>query len=116
MSYSRFSSNDFQCDVYCYESAEGFMVHVAGNRVVFDEELPAPVSLEDVEEFVRRDQRVLAMVATAGREPIGLPHDGETFVLDTPGACADKLVELAALGYVVPQTAIDALREEAAEE
>ena len=36
MSYCRWSSDDFQCDVYVYESvAGGFVTHVAANRVVF---------------------------------------------------------------------------------
>lgn len=49
-------------------------------------------------------------------KPIGLPHDGEDFDDDTPDECADRLEHLRALGYRVPQYAIDALREEAKEE
>ena len=44
---------------------------------------------------------------------IGLPEDGETFNDATAGDCADRLEYLRALGYQVPQYAIDALREEA---
>lgn len=47
--------------------------------------------------------------------PIGLPHDGDQFNHDTPGECADWLLELRALGYFVPQYAIDALQAEAAQ-
>lgn len=43
---------------------------------------------------------------------IGLPHDGGRFNDDTPGECADTLLMLRSCGYIVPQYAIDALREE----
>ena len=43
---------------------------------------------------------------------IGLPEDGETFNDATAEDCADRLEYLRALGYRVPQYAIDALREE----
>jgi hypothetical protein len=40
MSYCRWSSNDFQCDVYVYEDvAGGWTTHVACNRVVYSEPL-----------------------------------------------------------------------------
>ena len=44
---------------------------------------------------------------------IGLPMDGETFNDATAEACASLLEALRALGYRVPQYAIDSLREEA---
>lgn len=46
---------------------------------------------------------------------IGLPHDGESFNDDTASECADRLERLRALGYIIPQYAIDALRKEAME-
>ena len=46
---------------------------------------------------------------------IGLPHDGDSFDDADQEACADRLEYLKGLGYVVPQYAIDALREEAEE-
>jgi hypothetical protein len=44
---------------------------------------------------------------------IGLPHDGEAFCDATAEECASRLRELRAMGYHVPQHAIDALTEEA---
>jgi len=32
MSYCRWSSNNFNCDLYCYHSDWGFETHVAGGR------------------------------------------------------------------------------------
>jgi hypothetical protein len=116
MSYCRWSSDDFQCDVYVYEHVHGgWTTYVAGRRCVLAEPLPAPVSLQDDPDawFARR-KRVMEMVDAAELVDIGLPHDGESFSDLTPNDCADRLEGLRAMGYVVPQYAIDALREEAA--
>lgn len=44
MSYCRFSTDDYQCDVYVYEDVGGWWsTHVAGNRPVYAEPLPDPV-------------------------------------------------------------------------
>jgi hypothetical protein len=118
MSYCRWSSEDFQCDVYAYESVHGgFMVHVAGNRVIFTEPLPeeVPLGKDSIKAFMDRHQKVMAMVDAAERMPIGLPHDGDDFCENDANACADRLESLRELGYRVPQCAIECLREEAAE-
>lgn len=47
--------------------------------------------------------------------PIGKPQDGQTFSDPSPEDCANRLEGLRAMGYRVPQYAIDALREEARE-
>lgn len=43
------------------------------------------------------------------------PQAGQTYNDPTPGACADRLEALRRAGFNVPQSAIDRLREEAAE-
>lgn len=116
MSYCRWSSDDFQCDVYVYESVGGgFVTNVAGMRVVFEEPLPQPVPFDKdhLDAFLARHDQVLAMVDAATREPIGLPYDGEDFVDPDAGTCADRLEALRRIGYRVPDYAIEALREEA---
>lgn len=118
MSYCRWSSDDGQCEAYVYEHvAGGFMIHLANTRPVLTEPLPDPVPFEAsrLGEWIARRKVVMAMNRAAERKPIGLPHDGETFCEDTAGECAGRLEQLKALGYNVPQYAIDALREEAAE-
>ena len=117
MSYCRWSSDDYQCDLYVYESDMGFEIHVAGNRLVFDEPLPppAPPPNVDFDAWYQRHRTVRDMVQSARRKPIGLPNDGETYVLSEPGAAADQLVALRAVGYRFPERVIDLLREEQAE-
>jgi hypothetical protein len=81
MSYCRWSSMDFTCDIYAYESDGGFVVHVASGRFV-DE------SREET-------------------KPIGLPHDGATYYHDTEDEMFATMKELAAEGYNVPPHLIE---------
>lgn len=116
MSYCRFSSDDFQCDVYVYaDCMGGYTTHVAGNRIVYKKPLPPPVPFEDVNAYMKRDLKIMKMVDKASHVKIGLPCDGETYNDATPDECANRLESLKAMGYRVPQYAIDALREEAIE-
>jgi hypothetical protein len=113
MSYCRFSSDDFQCDVYVYEDCMGgWTTHVAGRRHVLKKPLPPPVDISDFKAWIRRDRKVRRILDRAKMVDIGLPHDGECFNDPTPGECADRLEELRVLGYRVPQYAIDQLRTE----
>jgi hypothetical protein len=118
MSYCRWSSDDYTCDVYVYEDvSSGWTTHVASNRVVWDDRRPAPVpfdtsSDEAFKRWFGRGREVMDLLDVMPRREIGLPHDGETFSDDTPGECAETLLMLKSLGYNVPQDAIDALRDE----
>jgi len=119
MSYCRWSSDDFRCDVYVYGAAEGYVTHVAGRRPIFTEQMPEAVIEpgEDgfnAERWLARHQKVMGIVQRSEHEDISLPHAGESFVDATPGEAADRLEALLALGYNVPRYAIDELREEAA--
>jgi len=112
MSYCRWSSDDFQCDVYVYASDRGWTTHVAGRRHVFTEPLPVVVEDASAREMFKRHEIVSEMVERAELVDIGLAHDGETFDDDTPGECADRLEYLRSCGYNIPQYAIDELRDE----
>ncbi len=117
MSYCRFSSDDFQCDVYVYESDMGYEVHVANYKTNFHEPTPAPIKLtpENILEYVDRVNKVLEMLEKADKQPIGLPHDGESYCFDTALQAANCLIQLKVVGYRVPQCAIDSLLEESEE-
>lgn len=124
MSYSRWSSNDFQCDVYVYEAEEGFVIHVASNRITWLVDLPPHYEWEeggfDFDQWYARSRIMSDLIddeTTHTRAPIGLPHDGETFsYIETPGECATQLVELRDMGYQVPDSVIKDLQEEETEE
>ena len=141
MSYCRFSSNNFWCDVYVYEDVNGgWTTHVAANRHIIRPipQLPSwwitCLGRYDIDaKRVLYPNRFIAAFAwvwlriyftfmrlhnwsvdVIPRRKIGLPLDGRSFNDDTPIGCVVRLEELRALGYKVPQSAIDALREEAA--
>lgn len=141
MSYCRFSSMNWMCDVYVYESCEGgWMTHVADNRRIFPPipdinimRMPTFGRTHDME--TRRFSYPSRLHQLAGRaclsfwafwhrqvhmrsldlipsRKIGLAHDGESFSDDGAEECADRLEWLRSEGYNVPQYAIDALRDD----
>lgn len=114
MSYCRWSSDDYQCDVYVYHDVHGgWTTHVAGRRHVPPEPLPEPVAYrDDPGGWMERHTAVMKLLDRAKLVAIGLPHDGERYNDPTPGAAADRLERLREAGYNVPQYAIDALRGE----
>lgn len=117
MSYCRWSSDDFTSDIYCFAHCGGyFAIHVAGNRIAPIEPLPEsiPFTPPNLAAWNARRNEVRRILDASPRVAIGLPHDGQSFQEPDASACADRLEYLRGLGYVVPQYAIDALREEAA--
>lgn len=141
MSYCRWSSDFGECDVYVYEDVSGgWTTHVASRRLkhrVPDEIRNMPVFSEDgtlncavwVEQqnAERKWRDSLPCKEHRGEGGvIRFPKDseyidlseisdlaGESFNDPTPGDCADRLEQIRAAGFNVPQYAIDALREEA---
>ncbi len=106
MSYVRFSSDDFQSDVYAYEDCGGgFTIHVASTKRIFSKPLPEKVPFEkgSLNAWLERHQKVVAMLENSSMVPIGLPHDGESFNVETEHEMFDKLRNLKAMGYSVPE-------------
>lgn len=117
MSYCRWSSDNFKSDLYVYESVDGgWVIHVASNRIVGDvPPIAWPLDPKDgpqFGEYVASRAEQHAFLSTAEREPIRLPGAGETFITDSPGACADKIEELHAAGFYVPDGVVAELRAE----
>jgi len=103
MSYCRWSSDDFQCDVYIYESCYGgFDIHVAGKKYVFKEPLPPYVDINDFEKWWERYEIVQEMVEKADLIDIGLPYDGESFNEQSIDDVLKLIKELRAVGYRIP--------------
>lgn len=111
MSYCRFSTDDYQCDLYVYDSDQGVEVSVASVRYQYQEPLPEDVPMEDFPVWIERYKKVMAMVECAERVPIGLPHDGGYFTFDSHEDAADFVEKLGALGYQFPPELPEWLRE-----
>lgn len=117
MSFCRFSSDNWRCDVYCYEHVDGgFTTHVAGNRIVGD--IPTEPSWDllkdNPDQFMVEHNAVMAFLETCKRDPIGLPHDGAHFNDATLGDMRATLQMLKAEGYNVPAFVFDCIDEELA--
>lgn len=113
MSYCRWSSNNFDCDLYCYEDCHGgFTTHIAGNRHVGEIPKLLPWHKTPSEEWFARYEAQRAWLDTCERQPIGLPHDCETFNdPDLPSLLA-RVQNLRALGYHCPDWVDDIIRSE----
>jgi hypothetical protein len=117
MSFCRFSDDDYRSDIYAYESVSGsFEIMVAMNRHANPDPRPnpgpIPTDKADIDAWTKIYLALNNWLGAATVEPIGLGSDGKRFSFSTPGEAADKLEELRASGYNVPQRAIDDLREE----
>lgn len=110
MSYCRWSSDAFKCDVYCYEHFDGgFQIHVAGKRPeghITAIDWSTPERLKETYEQQRID------MDAAPLKPIGLKYDGQSFHLADAEECLEMMRHLKETGYNVPDYAIEALAEE----
>lgn len=141
MSYCRWSSMNWRCDVYVYEDVGGgWTTHVAGRRRVIPPipdlpimRLPSFCGKWDREalrmDYPSRWHAIGARIVFGAYalwhrwvhmgslhliplRSIGLPYDGESFNDATPGECAARLESLRDVGYIVPRGVISALRQE----
>ena len=118
MSYCRWSTDSFRCDLYCYESADGgWVTHVAGNRI------PDNAPREDwsliqtnPDEFWRQHESLMVYLEDCERSPIGLPHDGESFRDGSLNEFRERLLTLRQIGYRFPDDVISEVDEEISEQ
>jgi hypothetical protein len=122
VSYCRWSTDDFRCDLYCYQDVSGgWTTHVASSRYVGEGRPHEDWSLilkgeEDAAEFWRQHAALEAWLDKAKHESIGLPYDGATFHDYTLEGFLDLLITLKEAGYCFPDHVIDDVREEIREE
>lgn len=112
MSYCRFSTDDFQCDLYCYESVNGnYETQVASNRFRFKIPLPEKVDVGTNEWFKRHD-KIMEMVKHADKVKIGLPYDGKYFSDSNIEDFYNRLLELKRVGYQFPDYVLEQVKSE----
>lgn len=98
MALCRYSSIDFLCDLYVYETEpNGFSVNVARKRRVYKQPLPERISpCVDVVAYHKRFIDIMLMENEL--VDIGLPYDGQSFSCDT----AEELVDVLTMLKVKP--------------
>ncbi len=111
MSYCRWSSDGFQCDVYVYETCGGYAVHVARNR---RPRRVCDLDVSSLEAFQRTHEQQLAELNAEDNEPvpIGGSCDGKSFSMPDVVDTYRLLCELRLRGYKVPEYALEALLAE----
>ena len=108
MSFFRWSSMDWQCDLYCYESEQGYYVtHIANNRIVgsvpkVDYSLFSDNTQEATGRFFEQYKAQMDFLSTAERKPIDLKYDGQTFY-DSKETFLIRLAMLREEGYNFPE-------------
>ena len=120
MSYCRWSSDNWRCDLYCYEDVSGgWTTHVAGRKRVgeipddrFADFIAKTIS---VEEYSALHVAQLEAVGKCELVDIGLPHDGETFNDPTLEDFRERVIYLRGLGYSCPDYVIEAIDQEIAD-
>ena len=119
MSYCRWSSDGFRCDIYLYNHCDGYYsLNIAGRKIVGN--LPERPDLDlltkgNAEDFARLHRNFMDAANKAKREIITLPYAGETFNIYSPKEVYDKLIELRKLGYNFPDYVLDEVRDEIVE-
>lgn len=113
MSYCRFSSDNWESDVYVYEHVGGyFQCHVASAKHKHPGGAPCPpLDYTSADTLTATYNLQTAWLKEAVVSPLQLPHV-EDFTTPTAGEMAEQLIGLRAMGYHVPQKAIDRLMEE----
>lgn len=115
MSFCRWSTDDYLCDLYIYADVNGgYTIHVGSHRPVYKQPLPEPIepNAETIDAYMERRAVVMRMLDEAEWVPIGLPFDSETFREDTGAAAADRVRDLLAMGYRCPDHVERLLRED----
>lgn len=119
MSYCRWSSDNFNCDVYCYEDVNGgWTTWVAGNRAVGEIPKVPELTIENIDsgEWLKANKIRHEFLLNCERKSIDLPHAGAYFNDSTLKKFCDRLVYLRDLGYRIPEYVFDDIYQEMQEE
>jgi hypothetical protein len=110
MSYCRFSSDHFRSHLYCYESDEGFVIHIAARKAIIDRSLLKPVT-SSIQDIIDNNYILNDLLSECEYEEINLPYAGETFIEETEQDMYKRILELNKLGYYVPQDLLNEIEE-----
>ena len=113
MSYCRWSSDNWQCDLYCYLHVDGYYVtHVAGRKRIG--EIPKVPDIFEVtpKEYFRAYKKQMKALEKTQLVPIGLAFDGETFEDDDLESFRNRLLWLRNEGYRFPDYVLEEVEME----
>ena len=121
MSFCRFSSDDWNSDVYVYaDIAGGYTVHVAANRVLIERDGLPPITAglsadrhKWAQQWVARHQATMRQLDEASREQIDHPDAGDSHWSLPAEDVYHLLARLASEGFHVPEGVAEAVLAEA---
>lgn len=115
MAICRWSTDNFESDVYVYEGYDGVEIHVAARRLALDSPLVDLPDLTDPattpEDWLAAHKLRRAVIDKSSTVPIGGPFDGTSFTEPDDESALARLRELARLGYRIPDCVWTALDE-----
>lgn len=129
MSYCRFSSDDFRCDLYIYQDVRGgWTTHVAGSKVVGY--IPRVGRFPNVKIWDNQTLRERVLVGIwqlrnrlqgwylehAPRRDLSGPHAGDDFNDSTLKELRERVVALRSAGYRCPGYVLERIDAEIAED
>ena len=102
MSYCRFSSMDFQCDLYVYDHYQGgTVIHVAKRRRVLNLS-----KLPPLDKTLKRREALMKLIREheeSNGEWVDVPwHGPDTYHVDTHVQAAALVAEMHAAGLIIP--------------
>lgn len=119
MSYCRFSTNAFRCDVYAYSDvAGGYTIHVAARKRLVPEDFPDP--LEEAMKGINDDpEGAMARYNTLNAEmnafplvELTAPSAGQIFRRDDLESFHAKMLELRGEGLRFPDEVLEWIESE----
>ena len=117
MSYCRWSSDGYQCPLYCYESETGFITHVATRKPIV--RCPELMLIAGTTKYANWDT-YQEWIHTERNDDdyinYDLPYDGQTFEDDSLEEMRDRILMLEAAGYEIPEWVIPNITAEIDEE
>ncbi len=118
MSYCRWSDDDFRCDFYAYGDRDGYRLHLAGVRTVWDPP-PSPYDLKVIRtepgEFRQVYRQYHQALERAERIPIKHPLAGQMLQFNTLEEMRAKMAELLAEGFRAPDWVLERIDDEIGE-
>ncbi len=115
MSYCRWSSDDWACELYCYESIGGWVTHVAAYKRVNVPKIgkmPNHQSPRVFKKWMKKYKAQMVYLETAEMRAIGLPYDGQTFNDADIRTFKERLLYLRGVGYKFPDYVLETIDQE----
>ncbi len=122
MSYCRWSSDNYKCDLYCYADVSGgYTTHIAYRRIVGDvpeiPDIPYPVPPQTdpfwkKHEKARKIQEKFLESEKTERPVIKLTGAGQSFNDPDLPSFYQRLLDLRQIGYLFPDSVLEQVKEE----